>query len=338
MPSPVPNDGQALSRRLRTVPGVLIGAVIAVPLLIIGLPLAVLFDLVRGKFRLPWPRILLFGAWYLAWEVFAVTAAGVLWIATGFGAGLRAKWSQNVHSRLQQAWAHSLMGMMGRLLDLRIEVTGLEEASAAPAVLYARHASLVDTLLPLHLLGPKGIVFRYVLKTELLWDPALDIVGHRFPNYFVDRSGSDSARELARISELAAGTGPNEMFVIFPEGSRFTPAKRERAMDKLEASDPELAAVAANYVTTMPPRPGGALAALTASPPEADVVILAHTGLEGLAGLKELVATVPFRHPVQIALWRIPRAAIPTDAEARRRWLFDEWGKVDAWVVEHRAD
>jgi steroid 5-alpha reductase family enzyme len=31
-----------------------------------------------------------------------------------------------------------------------------------------------------------GIDFRHVLKRELLWDPCLDVMGNRLPNYFGD--------------------------------------------------------------------------------------------------------------------------------------------------------
>ena len=337
MPSPVQPQPDALPRRAKTVSAVLLGAIIGVPLLVILVPALIIADVVRLNWRFPLVRVLLFGTWYLLWEVRAVLSAAVWWVITGFGRGLDQPRSMDFHRRLQRTWAHSLIGAMGKILRLELDVDGLDNVPPAGCVLLARHASLVDTLLPIHLFGSRGVVFRYVLKTELLMDPALDIIGHRFPNYFVDRSGVDSAGELARITSLASGTGDEELFVIFPEGSRFTTPKRVRALEKLDASDPELAAKAREYITTMPPRLGGPLAAIEAIE-GTDVVVLAHTGLEGLAGLKELIRSVPFRHPVRVAIWRVPNSEIPTDRRGRELWLFDLWKQVDDWVVANRAD
>lgn len=336
MPAPVEVDAGAFARRSKTVSAVLVGAVILLPLLVVLVPLLVLADAVRLNWRFPLVRVLLFGTWYLLWEVRAALSAATWWVITGFGRRLDRPRSMNYHRRLQETWAHSLIGAMGKVLGLELDIDGLDNVPPAGCVLLPRHASLVDTLLPIHLFGPRGVIFRYVLKTELLMDPALDIIGHRFPNYFVDRSGADSSGELARITSLAAGTADNELFVIFPEGSRFTVPKRDRALEKLDAADPELAAKARLLTTTMPPRLGGPLAAIEALDPT-DVVVLAHTGLEGLAGLKELVRSVPFRHPVRIGIWRVRAEDIPTERRGRELWLFDLWKQVDDWVVANRA-
>lgn len=336
MPSPVEVDAGAFARRSKTVSFVLVGAIVLLPLLLVLVPALVVVDAVRLNWRFPLVRVLLFGTWYLLWEVRAVLSAAAWWVITGFGRRLDGRRSMDFHRRLQETWAHSLLGMMGRVLRLQLDIEGLENVPPAGCVLLPRHASLVDTLLPIHIFGPRGVVFRYVLKTELLMDPALDIIGHRFPNYFVDRSGVDTAGELARVTSLAAGTRDDELFVIFPEGSRFTTAKRDRALEKLDASDPELAARARELTTTMPPRLGGPLAAIEALEPT-DVVVLAHTGLEGLAGLKELVRSVPFRHPVRVGIWRVRASEIPADRRGRELWLFDLWKQVDDWVVANRA-
>jgi 1-acyl-sn-glycerol-3-phosphate acyltransferase len=206
-----------------------------------------------------------------------------------------------------------------------------------PMVCFARHASLVDTLIPIQVFSAHDITCRYVLKSELLWDPALDIIGQRFPNYFVDRSGRNTAAELANLSELAAGMSDDEAFVIFPEGSRFTPEKRARAVEKLRDSDPELGALADKLTQTMPPRAGGPMAGVDGCP-RADIVVMAHTGLEGLASLKSLIRSAPFRRPVEVECWRIPRSEVPEGVEERREWLFRTWGRVDDWVAEHRRD
>ena len=205
-----------------------------------------------------------------------------------------------------------------------------------PLIVLCRHASMVDTLLPAHVLHDRGFDLRYVLKRELLWDPALDIVGHRIPNHFLDRSNADTPSELAALEQLSAGAGDDEAIVIFPEGSRFTPQKREAALRRLEASDPDLAARLADLRHTLPPRPNGT-AAVLAGCPLGDVVTFAHTGLEGLTGPLEALRLLPFRHPIRVSLWRTDRSEIPDGRDAQAAWLTDEWTRVDEWVSGHIA-
>jgi 1-acyl-sn-glycerol-3-phosphate acyltransferase len=68
--------------------------------------------------------------------------------------------------------------------------------------------------------------------------------------------------------------------VIFPEGGNFTPRRRLRAIRLLEERRlAEEAAKARAMEHLLPPKPGGALAAIAAAP-TADVIFVAHTGLE----------------------------------------------------------
>ena len=79
---------------------------------------------------------------------------------------------------------------------------------AGPIVLISRHASLADALLPAWLLGRNGDMRpRYVMKRDLLVDPCLDIVGHRVPNWFVDREPEDGTVETDAIERLRARHG-----------------------------------------------------------------------------------------------------------------------------------
>src|SRR5690606_30449132 len=72
------------------------------------------------------------------------------------------------------------------------------------------------------------------------------------------------------------------------------------------------------------PRMAGALAALDGAP-DADLVLCAHTGLEGLTTLRDLLARGPKRRRVPVRFWRVPRAEIPTDDDGRVAFLADRW-------------
>jgi 1-acyl-sn-glycerol-3-phosphate acyltransferase len=325
------------SRRIITVPAVLVGALIVFPASIVVLPALALWDTIRLRWRFPTVRVYLFGLVYLAWEVVAMVVGAALWLAAGGGLLLDRPWFQEAHRRLQVIWARSVMANLDRILSLRVEVTGAEHLAPGPVLLFSRHASMLDTLVPIVLADPLGMRCRYVLKHELVWDPALDVIGHRFPNYFVDRSGGNSTEVIAAVGELAAGTGPDDVFVIFPEGTRFTEAKRDRALEKLRSSDDELAARAEKLTHTLPPRSGGPLAALERRPDGADVVFLAHTGAEGLATIGDLIRAVPFSRPLRVELWRVSGSEVPETPKERLGWLYDRWAEVDAWVGDHRV-
>ena len=122
-----------------------------------------------------------------------------------------------------------VLGSARRLFALRFEIEGAEAPHPGPILVLARHASIVDNLLPAwFVVRPHAITLRYVLKKELLSDPVLDVGGSRLPNYFVDRSSTSPRAELRGITELATDLPPNEGVLIFPEGTRIPPGKRGR--------------------------------------------------------------------------------------------------------------
>ena len=328
--------GTTWRRRAVSLPGVFVGLLVVLPLLLVLVPVLFVHDAVRYR-RLPTVRLLLFGVCYLAWEVLAVLACGALWVLAGFGTQLQRPASQRAHEALQRTWVNSLLGLAEPLLGLRFDATGADALADGPLVLLCRHTSLVDTLIPAKLLMDRGFKVRYVLKDDLLWDPALDLVGNRLPNHFVDRSGTNTPAELEVLRRLAATAGADEVLVIFPEGTRWTPSKRATLQARLEEKDPQLAAEVAGRVRTMPLRASGTVALLEGAP-GADVVTLAYVGLDGLAGPKEALAAAPLPEPVVVELWRTPRAEVPDGPEAQAAWLRDEWGRVDDWVVAHARD
>ena len=77
--------------------------------------------------------------------------------------------------------------------------------------------------------------------------------------------------------------------------------------------------------------------ALLQGAPEADVVFLAHTGLEEARTLADLWNGKLIGRVVRATSWRVPREQVPTGVRARIAWLYDEWAKVDAWVAAEQA-
>ena len=145
---------------------------------------------------------------YLSCEILGMVAASTLWVWKVASRTDAERWT-DLHFRLEAWWGATLFRAVVRLFGLRIEVEGDADLGRGPYLLLLRHASTVDTLLASALVSrPHGLRLRYVLKRELLWDPCLDIVGHRVPNVFVDRFSDESSQEIRRLQALAQDLGP----------------------------------------------------------------------------------------------------------------------------------
>jgi hypothetical protein len=87
----------------------------------------------------------------------------------------------------------------------------------------------------------------------------------------------------------------------------------------------------------LPPRPGGTLAAIEARP-DADVIFVAHAGLDSIMSLGDVWHRFPVDQTIRARWWRVPHDQAPRSAtfEDQERWLYDWWELIDAWVSEHR--
>jgi 1-acyl-sn-glycerol-3-phosphate acyltransferase len=127
--------------------------------------------------------------------------------------------------------------------------------------------------------------------------------------------------------------------VIFPEGGNFSERRRSRAIARLRGlGHADEAAKAERMHNLMAPRPGGTLAAMAAAP-DADVLLVAHEGLEDLSSIADLWRGLPMDDVVEVAWWHVPSDELPraTPVDDQVDWLFDWWGRLDAWVAEQRA-
>jgi hypothetical protein len=294
-----------LRRRLITVPGYVLAWLLWLGAAPIWLPLAFVVDVVRRN-RGVALRSATFVSVYLTCEILGMAASGILWAWKGIFRVDAERWI-DIHFRLEAWWGSTLFRAVVRLFGLRIEVEGDADLARGPYLLLVRHASSGDTLLASALVSkPHGVRLRYVLKRELLWD--------------------------GRMQELARDLGPRDGILIYPEGTRFSEAKRRRALDRFhENGDAKMVEYARSLARVLPPRPGGTLGLLEAAP-AADVVFCAHTGFEGAASLAEIWKGALMDQTIRVQFCRIPRDEIPAGRDARIAWVFEEWQRVDAWI------
>lgn len=322
----------ALRRRLISIPVLFLVAIALSISLPLWLVVGSFADVIRGRLRLPTVRLLAFGLCWVWIECAGVIASGLLWIA-----GQRN--NRRAHYALMRWWAARLVGALAHTTGIRVAQAEVQALSPGPAILLCRHASLADSLLSAWAITNKlGMNPRYVLKRELIVDPCLDIVGNRVPNYFLDRTATDSDAELAAVRELSAGMTSDEVAVIFPEGTRASPNKRDRALAKIAERDSDRAQRMSALRHLLPVRPAGS-AALIEGCSEADVVLGWHVGFDGLDTFGGILRHLAHRpRPIRFCTRRISRAEVPS-GEAFTRWLDDRWLETDRAVDElMRAD
>lgn len=313
-----------LARRLITIPTFVSATVLVTMLLPVLLLLALPLRFLRATRGVM--ATLLFVTGYLWCETIGITVAAVIWLRHRRRSAFLA-----ANYQLQRWWANALKVLAERLFRLQFEVTGSDALRGPAALMLPRHASIADTVIPMVFYAiPCNVRLRYVLKNELLIDPCLDIVGHRLPNLFVDRSGQDSERARQGVSNLMEDLQTDEGVLIYPEGTRFSHAKRAALQERYRDSA-DLAEQLQRWEILLPPRLGGTLAMLTANPGR-DLLFCAHSGFEGSSHFSNLVNGSWMGAHIRIHFWRVPFARIPTDRDALVRFLFGEWDRMQSTV------
>lgn len=326
------------ARRAVTIPFFLTLALFSVLLAPVWVPLLLVVDLTRSGKKAA-TRCGAFFALYLQCEAAGLLASFAIWVFSGAWAGVGRERFLRWNFALEALWCGALYHGAARIFGFRTEVENAEVVERHPFYLFLRHASIADTLLAGVLVCiPHGARFRFVLKRELLWDPCFDVVGNRLPNYFVDRNAEDSAAETAAVGRLAEGLADDEGLLIYPEGTRFTPEKQARVIERLrERGEGDLLARAESLRHVLPPRLGGPLALLERNPGR-DVVFCAHTGFEGAGTFSDLWHGSLIGQVIRVSFWRVPFEEIPESHDARAEWLFEHWQRIDLWIAAHRKD
>jgi 1-acyl-sn-glycerol-3-phosphate acyltransferase len=337
-----------LIRRLVLAPLMVVIAVAMIVLFPLLALVAVAFGLVRRSRpgRMRGLRLLWFAVVWLTAETLALFTCLALWVASGFGGRLRTEPYASRHYAVMR-WFLGLMYRAGTAtFGVRVEVTEPDLTAAEriarlarPVIVLSRHAGPGDSfLLVHHLLSVYGRRPRVVMKATLQLDPGVDVVGNRLPNVFISRRRSGEGVFAEEIRRLADGLEPDGALVIFPEGGNWTPGRWQRAIARLERKGRlDLAARAEEMPNVLAPRMGGVLAAISACP-AADVIFVAHAGLDRLVSVADIWRGLPVDQVVRARWWRVPHDQVPRDAghEIQVQWLYDWWQRIDEWIGEHR--
>ncbi|MCP4449580.1 MAG: hypothetical protein GY811_30245 [Myxococcales bacterium] len=293
---------------------------------------SVVRDLGRGRRALPLLRFHVY-----IFSVLFIQALGLILLLGSwfYGLFLSRKGRAELNLNIEIFYIPKTIALAEIIYGMEIEIEDIACATPGPILLLSRHASVLDTIMPIKLLGQAhGMGMRIVQKSELLWNPIVDIASHRMPRAFIKRGTGNAERQVAHMQHLLSGITDRQALVVFPEGSRFSQAKKDKIVAKLYQNNPEAADQASQLQHILPARPAGTCALLEARP-DIDVVFLAHTGLEDANRLEDFIAGALYKKKIRMKFWRVPASEIPEDQEGRTDWLHQEWSKVDRWIAEN---
>jgi 1-acyl-sn-glycerol-3-phosphate acyltransferase len=330
-----------LVRRLVIAPLVLLVTFLAITTLPLWLFLAlVATPFVPGRWRVF--RLLSMALVYLIYESIGIIILTGTWVMSGFGARMNSATMQERHYELVRWFLIGIYQVGVRLFKLEIDFdmpdSGLDTGShRRPLLVFARHAGPGDSFLIAY-----GVLVRLhrnariVLKDTLQLDPCIDMALGRLPNRFITPNPKAGEDIVEAIGELAEGMNERDALIIFPEGGNFTVRRRLRAIERLRHKGHHDEADKATHMrNVLPPRPGGALAAIAATP-TTDIMFVAHTGLDHLDSLVDIWRGIPMDKTLKVRWWIVPEEELPDGDEARIDWLFEHWAVIDRWIEENK--
>lgn len=294
-------------------------------------------------------RLLYFALVGITVELVALIAAATLWIVSGFGWKLHSPRSELAHYHVLRVSLGLLVWAAQHLFRLRLQT---DEVSWSPLddgvpgsdnamIVLSRHAGPGDSLLLMdtlmnrdHLRKP-----RVVMKDTMQADPVVDVYFHRLPAGFIDPTPAAGGADVVEqsIADLARDLDTEDALLIFPEGGNYTPQRRTRAIRKLrQRGHVAYADRAEDMRHVLPPKPGGVSAAMDAAP-RADVVFVAHTGLEHIVSARDAWREIPVDKTLHLRWWFYAADEVPRDHDERLAWLYARWEDIDTWIDGHRG-
>lgn len=308
-----------------------------------GIVVSLLFVVVAPFLLLlwPWDRRLailrcLFLAVYVMWEDIGLVVE-CWYLRLRSPRGTSPTWDAD-HLALIQRALDNVLFTARRVVGFHIEIEGELTVGRPghPLVVISRHAGPADSLAIAWLLASTaGRIPRIVLADALLWDPGIAMVLQRLDSYFVpSRSGAGDDRTKG-VAELAATLTRKDAMLIFPEGRNWTRDRHEDQVRRLrERGEPDRLATAVARPWVLEARSRG-VASIRQHAPEADVMVIAHTGLDMISGPAAVIRAVPFRNRLLLRGRTYHSEDVPTDGDEVATWLEARWGEVNHWVDTH---
>ncbi|MDA0789813.1 MAG: 1-acyl-sn-glycerol-3-phosphate acyltransferase [Proteobacteria bacterium] len=227
--------------------------------------------------------------------------------------GIRGLWQKGIEVCYRAAAGLNSFWML-RVIGIRIRIEGQVGDHPSPIII-SNHQSWFDIPVIHHVVTGRGPIIKFLIKRQLVWVP---IVGWLcwmlgFPRLY--RGQGQEARQkdyetLQRFSNGAAQDGG--AILIFPEGTRFTEAKR--------------LAQGAPYSDLLTPRVGGLRILSGALPPDTPVVDLTIIYEAGRKPFWDCLHGAVPEIRVIIHHYRL------ADIDHHTRWLNQRWAEKQALI------
>ena len=306
-----------------------------------GIAMSLLFVIVTPLLVLlwPWDRRLallrcLFLTIYVMWEDIGLVVE-CWYLRLRSPRGTSPTWDED-HLALIRRALDNVIFTAGKVVGFKIDIEGMITVGRPghPLVVISRHAGPADSLAIAWLLASTaGRIPRIVLADAMLWDPGIAMVLQRLDSYFVpSRTGAGDDRTKG-VAELAGTLSSKDAMLIFPEGRNWTADRHDDQVERLTAQGEVTRADRARSRPWVLEARSRGVAAIREQAPEADVMVIAHTGLELIDGPAAVVRAVPFRNRLLIRGITHRSEDVPTEPEAVAEWLDDQWGDVNDWVA-----
>lgn len=297
------------------------------------LALAVIDIVDRKQWR--FTRIVGLGIAFCVVELFGLVMALVLWLASGLGLWIHTPFFQRLHRLVFEMWLELITSAIKTFMGFRF-VFPSEKLSPGPLLVLARHAGPGDALLIARALAhDHGRRLRMLGTTKLLWDPFFNHLVNRLPFYFCEPNPKDVENEFEAIGRAAATIEDDGAMIVFPEGGNYTPRRKRAAVQNLRSRGLQAWGDRAEKLRhVLPPRTGSTLAAVTAAV-DAQVVVVAHVGLDDLLTLRDIWDSVPIERTVRATLWTGFDGERPSSRPEMVEWLYSQWESVDEWIDQN---
>lgn len=336
-PAPLTESlGIIWARRALTIPGTCLLTALVVGLAPVVVPVLGAIDIVRrNDFR--WVRFYISVCVLIGLHPIGLVMLFDAFLRGGRLWGAPPEREIRLTAKAEAWWANAMVQCAIYIYRMRMIVEGTEQLAGGRVLIFMRHTSILDTMLPLSVIGhPLAKHVRYVMKREVLWNPCVDVVGHRIPTAFVRRGGTRDTSDIEQVMWIAEDLGPEGIVVIYPEGTRFTKEKQAKRLAEIQKNNSDLFERAQTLQNVLPPHLGGSLALLSRKTDQ-DVAFCAHVGFEGAGKMSDWAGGALLDRTIRIRFFRVPSASVPPNDNDRIHWLYQHWQEVDAWIEAQKA-
>ena len=160
-------------RRLVTIPALVLATALYGALLPVLVLYALVRDTLRGRPEQPLLRFHLYIFSVLLIQCIGLALLQLTWL---YGLVLGPERRGQLNLDIEIFFIPKTIALAEIIYGMDIEIEDIDCCAPGPILLFSRHASILDTILPIKLLGQAhGMGMRIVQKAELLWNPVVDV-------------------------------------------------------------------------------------------------------------------------------------------------------------------